>query len=441
MLTRRTAKEPDMPEPLIDIIDFFLNWLQENPWIDYICSLMQKRPWAEELLGAVAVVLLLILLTIRIRRRRKKAAKKETAPGLKAESPPKPEQKQPEPEAGDLLQSEPGPEPESEPGPKPGPAPEPEPMPEPESEPEPPPARPAGLMDRLKAGLGKTRKSLASQIEGVFAEKGKIDSEALEEIEEALVTADVGIETTTALINRISENASAISSEQDLRAFIKQEMIKIFDQQQSLEPVSEKPRVVMVVGVNGVGKTTTIGKLAHRYRQQGEKVLVGASDTFRAAAVEQLEVWSKRAGADIVSHRENADPAAVAYDAVEAGISRGMDRVIIDTAGRLHTKTNLMEQLKKTKRTIAKKLPDAPHEVLLVLDATTGQNAISQAKMFHEGIGITGLVLTKLDGTAKGGILVAICNTMKLPISYIGVGETIEDLQQFDPKRFVEALL
>ncbi|MFO7930901.1 MAG: signal recognition particle-docking protein FtsY [Desulfosalsimonas sp.] len=430
-----------MPEPLIDIIESLLNWLQENAWIDYICSLMRQWPRSEEILAAAAVVLLLTLLIIRVRRRRKKAAGKQTAPGLQAESPPKPE-----PEAGELLESEPGSEAESEPEPTPGPAPEPEPWPEPEPEPEPelepeaPPARPAGLMDRLKAGLGKTRKSLANQIEGVFSEKGKIDSEALEEIEEALVTADVGIETTTALIDKISENSSAISSVQDLRAFIKQEMIKVFDQKPSFEPASEKPQVVMVVGVNGVGKTTTIGKLAHRYREQGEKVLVGASDTFRAAAVEQLEVWSKRAGADIVSHRENADPAAVAYDAVQAGISRGMDRVIIDTAGRLHTKTNLMEQLKKIKRSIAKKFPDAPHEVLLVLDATTGQNAVSQAKMFHEGIGITGLVLTKLDGTAKGGIVVAICNTMKLPISYIGVGETIEDLQEFDPERFVEAL-
>lgn len=434
MLTRKTVKVPDMPEPLIDILDSFLNWLQENAWINYICSLMQKWNLTEEILAAVAVVLLLMLLTIRVRRRRKKAKVKETVPDLQAESPPKAEQKQPEPEAEDVPESEQGAEPDSEPELKPVPAPEPEPVPEA------PPAKPAKLMDRLKAGLGKTRKSLANQIEGVFSEKGKIDSEALEEIEEALVTADVGIETTTALIDRISENSSAISSVQDLRAFIKQEMIKVFDQKPSFETSSEKPRVIMVVGVNGVGKTTTIGKLAHRYREQGEKVLVGASDTFRAAAVEQLEVWSKRAGADIVSHRENADPAAVAYDAVQAGISRDMDRVIIDTAGRLHTKTNLMEQLKKIKRSIAKKLPDAPHEVLLVLDATTGQNAVSQAKMFHEGIGITGLVLTKLDGTAKGGIVVAICNTMKLPISYIGVGETIEDLQQFDPERFIEAL-
>ncbi|MFW5958355.1 MAG: signal recognition particle-docking protein FtsY, partial [Desulfosalsimonas sp.] len=282
--------------------------------------------------------------------------------------------------------------------------------------------------------------SLTHRLENAVSEKGRIDPEALEDIEEALITADVGMETTTALIRKIEANASGISSGKELRAFLKHEIAEVFRNLETPKPPSGKPTVIMVLGVNGVGKTTTIGKLAHRFREEGQSVIVGAADTFRAAAVEQLGIWAERAGARIVAHRENADPAAVAYDAVEAGVSRDIDRVIIDTAGRLHTKTNLMEQLKKIKRSIAKKIPDAPHEVLLVLDATTGQNAVAQAKMFHEGIGVTGLVLTKLDGTAKGGIVVAICSAMKLPVSYIGVGESVEDLQPFDPDRFVDAL-
>jgi fused signal recognition particle receptor len=242
------------------------------------------------------------------------------------------------------------------------------------------------------------------------------------------------------LMGRIQSNAAKISGPDELRSFLKQEMEKVFDEMPTADTSDEKPHVIMVVGVNGVGKTTTIGKLAYQYQKKGRKTLMGAADTFRAAAVEQLTIWAQRSGAEIVAHRENADPAAVAFDAVEAGISRGADCIIIDTAGRLHTKVNLMEQLKKIKRSIAKRLPGAPHEVLLVLDATTGQNAISQAKLFHEGIGITGMILTKLDGTAKGGIVVGICNTMKLPLHYIGVGEAMEDLQPFDPKRFIDAL-
>jgi fused signal recognition particle receptor len=196
----------------------------------------------------------------------------------------------------------------------------------------------------------------------------------------------------------------------------------------------------MVVGVNGVGKTTTIGKLAARYSAEGKKVLVAAADTFRAAAVEQLGIWAERSGADIVKHRENADPAAVAYDGVEAAMARGTDVVLVDTAGRLHTKVNLMEELKKIKRSIGKKLPDAPHETLLVLDATTGQNALSQAKLFNDTLEVTGLALTKLDGTAKGGIVVGICSSLKIPLEYIGVGEQIDDLQRFDAVQFTDAL-
>lgn len=416
MQMREKAKEPAMPELLTDLIETSRQWLT-----DYDRT--------AEIIPAVIVVLLIILLFALIRRRRKKAGQKNRAmqsAELQRDVDlfEKPDLRTQGPEFGAAPEAGHEPEPQRRTVPESGVA----------------AAKPAGLMDRLKTGLGKTRKSLTQRLENAVSEKGEIDPEALEDIEEALITADVGLETTTALIRKIKENASEISNTENLRTFLKQEIAKVFRPTETPKQSEKKPHVVMVIGVNGVGKTTSIGKLAHRYRQEGLSVIVGASDTFRAAAVEQLEVWAQRAGAQIVSHRENADPAAVAYDAVEAAISRGIDRVIIDTAGRLHTKTNLMEQLKKIKRSIAKKIPDAPHEVLLVLDATTGQNAVSQAKMFHEGIGVTGLVLTKLDGTAKGGIVVAICSTMKLPISYIGVGESVEDLQPFDPNRFVDAL-
>ncbi|MEE4609297.1 MAG: signal recognition particle-docking protein FtsY, partial [Desulfobacteraceae bacterium] len=205
-------------------------------------------------------------------------------------------------------------------------------------------------------------------------------------------------------------------------------------------PAAARPRVIMVVGVNGVGKTTTIGKLAARTRQEGQQVLMVAADTFRAAAIEQLAVWARRAGVELVRHKPNADPAAVAFDGVAAAVARGMDVVFIDTAGRLHTNVNLMEELKKIQRTIAKQLPGAPHEVLLVMDATTGQNGLSQARLFHEALGVTGIALTKLDGTAKGGIVISICQSLGLPLRYVGVGEQIQDLQPFDSAAFAEAL-
>jgi fused signal recognition particle receptor len=206
------------------------------------------------------------------------------------------------------------------------------------------------------------------------------------------------------------------------------------------QEMTARPWVVLLVGVNGVGKTTTIGKLAARYAASGKSVLIAAADTFRAAAVDQLTIWAERAGAGIVRHKDGTDPAAVAFDAIDSAASRGADVVIVDTAGRLHTKVNLMEEIKKVKRSIAKRLPDAPHEVLLVLDATTGQNAVSQAQMFHQTLGVTGIALTKLDGTAKGGIVIAICQAFNIPLQYIGIGESIEDLQDFDPEQFVAAL-
>ena len=243
------------------------------------------------------------------------------------------------------------------------------------------------------------------------------------------------------LIERISTQSPKISGPDQLKAALKSEIRSSFHTDSpSTYTAAAKPRVIMVVGVNGVGKTTTIGKLAERATQEGNKVLIAAADTFRAAATEQLEIWADRAGADLVKHKEKTDPAAVAFDGVEAAIARGIDTVFVDTAGRLHTKYNLMEELKKIKRVISKRLPDAPHEILLVLDATTGQNALSQSKLFNEALGVTSIALTKLDGTAKGGIVVSICNSLEIPLKYIGVGEKIEDLQDFSSTQFVNAL-
>jgi fused signal recognition particle receptor len=298
-----------------------------------------------------------------------------------------------------------------------------------------------GLVARLKSGLSKTRQILTTDIDDLFLGKKIVDEDMLEELEERLITADMGVQTTMDIMEKISGKRSRIADATDLRAVLKEEILAYFE---ALPPPpaahDTKPHVVMVVGVNGVGKTTTIGKLAALEAGKGRKVLVAAADTFRAAAIEQIAIWAERAGADIVRHKDNADPAAVAYDGINAAISRGSDIVFVDTAGRLHTKVNLMEEIKKIQRTLAKRLPDAPHEVLLVLDATTGQNALSQAKMFNEALGVTGIALTKLDGTAKGGIVVGICSSLNIPLKYIGVGEGVEDLQEFDPRRFVEAL-
>ncbi|MEZ4577823.1 MAG: signal recognition particle-docking protein FtsY [Desulfobacterales bacterium] len=302
------------------------------------------------------------------------------------------------------------------------------------------PKKPVSFMERLKNGLSKTRNSLSTRFDAVFSGNRKIDDDLLEEIEEVLITSDIGVPTTMALMERIGKNADQIANADEFKAALKKEMRTLVDFEAPVESM-EKPHVVMVVGVNGVGKTTTIGKLAAKYAAEGKKVLLSASDTFRAAAVEQLEIWAQRAGADIVRHKDKSDPAAVAFDSVEAAMARDIDVVIVDTAGRLHTKVNLMEELKKIKRSIGKKIPSAPHEIFLVLDATTGQNAVSQAQLFDEHIDLTGIILTKLDGTAKGGIVLGICHSLKVPIRYIGIGEGIDDLQKFDPALFVDALL
>ncbi|MBP2644765.1 MAG: cell division transporter substrate-binding protein FtsY [Firmicutes bacterium] len=300
-----------------------------------------------------------------------------------------------------------------------------------------------GFFDRLKDGLSKTRKGFTEKIEQLITGYAQIDEEFLEELEAVLVMADVGVHTTTQLIKDIRSaiKAKQIQTPEELRPFLEDKISDLLNE--GVEPLAraiDGPTVIVVVGVNGVGKTTTIGKLGHYYHEQGQKVLLAAGDTFRAAAIDQLEIWGERSDADVISHSEGSDPAAVAFDAVQAAKARKVDILIIDTAGRLHTKSNLMEELKKIHRVITREIPDAPHEVLLVLDATTGQNAISQAKIFKEAVKVTGAVLTKLDGTAKGGVVVAIKAELGLPVKWIGVGEGMDDLRPFEPKEFAQAL-
>jgi fused signal recognition particle receptor len=318
---------------------------------------------------------------------------------------------------------------------------EPEAEPLPEETPPPTESTTGGVFQRLKSGLTKTRQTFIRDMEALFTKGRGMDADLMDQLEELLITSDMGVQTTSDLIETLSRNSTRLSTAEELKDSLRKMILEKLEARKA-PPISmtSKPHVIMVVGVNGVGKTTTIGKLAARYTAQNQKVLIAAADTFRAAAVEQLAVWADRAGTMLIKHREGADPAAVAFDGVEAGISRGADVVMIDTAGRLHTKVNLMEELKKVKRTIQKRMPDAPHEVLLVVDATTGQNALSQARQFHEAIGLTDIALTKLDGTAKGGIVIGICDSMNVPLRYIGVGEQIEDLQDFDPEAFVDAL-
>ena len=299
-----------------------------------------------------------------------------------------------------------------------------------------------GLFTTLKKGLSKTRNILTTDISELFSINKKIDDSLLEEIEELLITSDLGVENSMSIMEAISKASKKLTTADEIKQILKQELLKLFpEEQESEKEIKSKPHVIMVVGVNGTGKTTTLGKIAMKHTQAGEKVLIGASDTFRAAAIEQLGIWADRASASFVKHKQGADPAAVAFDAVEAGTARNVDLVLIDTAGRLHTQKNLMEELKKIKRSMTKCLEEAPHEVLMVLDATTGQNAISQAELFNEAVNITSIAITKLDGTAKGGIVGAVSKKLDIPVKYIGVGENIEDLQTFDAKLFIDALL
>lgn len=298
-----------------------------------------------------------------------------------------------------------------------------------------------GLLDKLKSGLSKTKKNLVERVETVLMGKS-IDASAADSIEEILITSDIGAEAASQLAEFLREGIRKgdIRTAGDVKAALRNRMVHLLGIHQPLVTFGERPFVILTVGVNGVGKTTTIGKLAARFVSEGNSVLIAAGDTFRAAAIEQLEIWSERTGADIIKHQSGSDPAAVAFDAVEAAKARGMDVVIIDTAGRLHTKSQLMDELKKINRVIKKAMPDAPQEILLVVDATTGQNALRQAHIFNEAVGVTGIALTKLDGTAKGGIIFAIRKELGIPVRLIGIGEGVEDLRDFDPAEFVAAL-
>ena len=300
------------------------------------------------------------------------------------------------------------------------------------------------VFDKLMAGLDKTRKGMADKIDGLLKSYGKIDEELFDDLEEVLVTADVGIDTTMKIIDNLKERVKEekVSDPIEVKDLLKDEIKNIMKQsvgnnELKIEP---SPAVILVVGVNGVGKTTTIGKLAYNLKNEGKKVIIAAGDTFRAAAIEQLEEWSHRAGVDIVAHSEGADPAAVIFDGIQAAKARKCDVLICDTAGRLHNKKNLMNELNKIFRVIEREYPEAEKEVLLVLDATTGQNAISQAKVFKEVSNITGVALTKLDGTAKGGVIIALQSELGLPVKLVGVGEKVDDLQKFNSDDFVEAI-
>lgn len=299
------------------------------------------------------------------------------------------------------------------------------------------------LLDRLKQGIQKTRAGLVNRVEDVLLGKKEIDADLLEELEYALITADVGVRTATEILENIRQRVERhlVNDPGELKQLIREHLLGVLEAgERPLAIPAEPPAVIMMVGVNGSGKTTTTGKLAARFQQEGKKVLLCAADTFRAAAIEQLEVWGERTSTEIVRQGQGADPSAVIYDALKSARARGQDVLLVDTAGRLHTKSNLMTELDKMRRTAARVVAGAPHEVWLVLDATTGQNGLEQARRFTESAGVTGLVLTKLDGTAKGGIVVAITRELGLPIRYIGVGEQVEDLLPFEPERFISSL-
>jgi len=299
------------------------------------------------------------------------------------------------------------------------------------------------LLERLKSGVEKTRAGLVSRLEDAIAGKKEIDANLLDELEYTLISADIGVRTTNEILERIRQQVDRklVGDAAELRGLIRQHLLEILQAtERPLVHVSAPPAVVMVVGVNGAGKTTSIGKLAQRYKAEGRSVLLCAADTFRAAAIEQLEIWGERTGMEVIRQKPGAYPSAVLFDALQAARARKTDYVIVDTAGRLQTKTNLMAELEKMSRTAARVIPGSPHEVLLVLDATTGQNGLEQARRFTESSGVTGIVLAKLDGTAKGGVVIAIAHELNLPIRYVGIGEKVDDLLPFDPEKFIESL-
>ncbi len=300
-----------------------------------------------------------------------------------------------------------------------------------------------GFFDKLKTGLNKTKKSFDEKINNVFSNFRKVDEEFLDELEEVLIMSDIGVETSTKIIDSLREKIKKekIEGEEEVKKALREEMQKILDVADISLHLNTKPSVILVIGVNGVGKTTSIGKIANRLAQDGKKVVVAAADTFRAAAVEQLEIWAKRAGAGIVKREEGVDPASVVYDAIKQTKEQGADILIVDTAGRLHNKKYLMDELNKIQKVINKEMPEADKEVLLVIDGTTGQNAISQVKAFKQEADITGLVLTKLDGTAKGGVVLGIVEENEIPVKFIGVGEKIDDMEIFNSEDFVKAII
>jgi fused signal recognition particle receptor len=304
------------------------------------------------------------------------------------------------------------------------------------------PAEP-NLLDKLKAGIQKTRSGLVDRLEDVLSGKKEIDADLLEELEYTLITADLGVRTVEEILAQIGARVDRrlTGDAYEIRNLIREQLLEVLRASETaIRTVAAPPAVVMLVGINGAGKTTTIGKLAHRFLGEGRKVLLCAADTFRAAAIEQLEVWAERAGVKMIRQKTGADPSAVVFDALQAAKAQGVDYVIVDTAGRLHTKENLMAELEKMRRTCQRVIPGSPHEVWLVMDATTGQNGLEQARKFTESAGVTGIVLTKLDGTAKGGVVVAIARELNLPIRYVGVGETLDDLLPFEPEKFVASL-
>ena len=299
-----------------------------------------------------------------------------------------------------------------------------------------------GFFDRLKAGLAKTREKLADKIDELLHSSAKIDDELLDELEETLIISDVGTKTTEKLMDDLRKGVrrAEIKSSDDVKKFLSNQIREILLEEQGTFTNIESPHVILMIGVNGAGKTTTIGKLSAYYKEQGKKVMVAAADTFRAGAIEQLEIWATRTGAEIVKHSEGSNPSSVALDAVRSAVAKKMDVLIVDTAGRLQNKYNLMEELKKINRIIGKGISGAPHEVLLVLDATTGQNALRQAELFSKSANITGIVLTKLDGTAKGGMIIGIKEELNIPVKWVGVGERMDDLRPFNAKEFADAL-
>ncbi|MFA5517070.1 MAG: signal recognition particle-docking protein FtsY [Desulfuromonadales bacterium] len=404
-----------------------MEWLSR--WMERLAELLvhvgipeQYRlsaAWILVFVLATFLILLVILVLLRISRRRLGAPPKEETPPAQA----------PETAAEEEISPAEELETAAEIAPAPVAAPE--------------PKAPVSLLERMRSGLAKTHSTLVGRIDALLGASSRIDQALLEELEEILIGADFGMKTTQDLMRSLEKRLarSEDANPSVLRLWLKEEIrARLRLESAPLETAKSTPFVLMVVGVNGVGKTTTIGKLAWQFVNSGKKVVLGAGDTFRAAAAEQLTIWGERSGAEVVRHAEGADPAAVAFDSVKAAVARHADMLILDTAGRLHTKVNLMEELKKVRRVLDREVAGAPHETLLVLDATTGQNALVQARLFKEAVTVTGIVLTKLDGTARGGMIVAIGSELGLPVRYVGIGEGLEDLRPFDPDLFVEAL-